>query len=145
MRSGVMRRQATKSKSESFWQKLVSALALLATVMFMTHGAMAETLGLHVHALDAAQPCHTESSSDAKNWLSDSVAHHGSSSVADPQSGVDQHNSSACCGKACMAALVPDQAPRLQSPRGDQKSLVLACWLTGLSQEGPRRPPRTSN
>lgn len=144
MRSGGMRWQTTKGRSASVWQKLASALALLATALFMAHGAMAESLVRHAHVQNAAHTGHMESSPNTRTLSADPAMHH-MSSVAAAEPGVGEHGTLACCGKACVAALLPDQAPCLEKPRGgDQKSPVLASLLTGSAPEGPRRPPRTS-
>jgi hypothetical protein len=55
----------------------------------------------------------------------------------------DNHDTLACCGHACLAALIPGRTPDLKEPRrSDQKFVVPVSLLSGLAPDGPRRPPR---
>ena len=85
---------------------------------------------------------HAESSPTATN-VADPVPHHAPSMAVGEEPSDDNHDTLACCGDACLAALIPGRTADLKEPRrSDQKFVMPVSLLSGLAPDGPRRPPR---
>lgn len=137
-----MGRQTTGTMAALGWQKLANAMALLAISMFVAHVAVA---GSFVPSAQGHTAAHAE------RWATSSAAAepvwgHDHSRVVGEKHDAANHQTLACCGTACLAALTPDDGPRLDGPQNvPSKPPVLVSLLKGCGPDGPRRPPRLSD
>lgn len=133
-----MGREAT-SRTCALRRMLANAAALLAVALFHAHAVAAGGLLPHAHGLTVAHAEVSLASTDAEAGAS-----HDHAAAVD----ADHHTAggaSACCGDACLTALLPDEGPCLD--RGWQegtKPAALSSLLSGRAPEGLRRPPRLS-
>lgn len=135
-----MGRPTTKTKAGSIWQKLASAIAILAVAMFVTYAAAAKSAVSLAHD-------HTLAHADASLTVTDAHAKPGGSHEASAsighKHGTARDGTPPCCGDACLLALVPDDNPPLdESWSIRSKPLKVASSLAGHDPEGLRRPPR---
>lgn len=124
-----MQRQTTGTMAASAWRKLANVMALLAISMFVAHVAVTGSFAPSAQGHTAAH---------AERWATSSAA-------AEPVWGNEaaQHGTLACCGTACIAALMPDDGPRLEGPQNVSSTpSILVSLLNGCGPDGPRRPPR---
>ena len=124
-RSHRMQRRTPRTKAGFVWQKLANALALLATAMLIAHGAAAGSLVPHSHAHISV---HAESSPTATN-VADPVPHHAPSMAVGEEPSDDNHDTLACCGDACLAALIPGRTADLKEPRRSDQKFVMPVSL----------------
>ena len=124
----------------SVWQKLASAIAILAVAMFVAHGVAAKGALPHAHDHSVA---HAETSLVADDTPAKPGGNHEHSSVVGHKYGTTDDGTPPCCGDACLLALVPDDNPPLDELWGVRsKSLKVASLLAENDPEGLRRPPR---
>lgn len=137
-----MKRPAISTRAASIWQKLASAIAILAAVIFVTHAGAARGAVSYVHDHDLAHAGASLATSGAtakprcgqEHSFSAGHTHDASDDVSLP-----------CCGEACLLALVPDEEPPVDEPWGmPSRSLMVVSSLTGRVPEGLLRPPRLS-
>ena len=135
-----MRRPAISTRAASIWQKLASAIAILAVAMFVTHAAAAKGAVSYAHD-------HTLAHAGASLIVTDAHAgpdwsHEASASIGHKH-GTAKDGTPPCCGDACLTALVPDDNLPLDERWGVRsKPLRVASSLAGHNPEGVRRPPR---
>ena len=134
-----MERPAASAKAASVWQKLSNIVTLLAVAMFLTHAVAAQGLLPHMHV-------HTDAPAGAPP-VADDAAAESEQSHAHPSMVSEKHGTGdatpACCGEACLSALLPSESPCPDWPWGaGAKSHVLVSLLNGLGPDGLRRPPR---
>ena len=124
----------------SVWQKLASAIAILAVAMFVAHGAAAKGALPHAHDHSVA---HAETSLIAASTPAEPGGSHEYSSAVGHKHGTAKDGTAPCCGEACLLALMPDVDTHLNEPWGVRsKSLFVVSSLAGHDPEGLRRPPR---
>jgi|SRR5690625_439674 len=135
-----MERPATSARAASIWQKLAILVAFLAVAIYVTHAVAAEGFlpPTHVHAAAHAGP-----SGVADDTAVDPGVSHGHSSmVSEKQYGSTGDGVLACCGKACLSALLPDEGPRPDCPWNTRSKFPgLVAILSGRGPDGLRRPP----
>lgn len=137
-----MKRLALGTEAASIRQKLATAIALLAAVMFVTHAAAAKGTGSYLH--DHHLP-HAGALLVAGDGAHEPGHRREHPQVAGHMHGFAGKGSPPCCGDACLAALVPDEDPPLGEPWGmPSRCSVTALSLTGHDPERLRRPPRLS-
>ena len=124
----------------SVWQKLASAIAILAVAMFVAHGVAAKGTLPHAHDHSVA---HAETSLIAASTPAEPGGSHEHSSAVGHKHGTAKDGTAPCCGEACLLALMPDVDTHLNEPWGVRsKSLFVVSSLAGHDPEGLRRPPR---
>ena len=124
----------------SVWQKLASAIAILAVAMFVAHGAAAKGALPHAHDHSVA---HAETSLVAGHTPAEPGGNHEHSSAVGHKHGTAKDGTAPCCGEACLLALMPDVDTHPNEPWGVRsKSLLVVSSLAGHDPEGLRRPPR---
>lgn len=132
-----MGREAT-IRNGTLWRLFANAAALLAVVLFLAHAVTAGGILPHVHGPTAA---HAELS-PVSGDVGEADGGHEHAEAVDP----DHHTAggaSACCGDACLSALMPDDGPCLHPAwQEGTKHPVLFSLLSGRAPEGLRRPPR---
>lgn len=134
-----MQRQTTGTMAASAWRKLANVLALLAISMFVAHVAVAGSFAPSAqgHTAAHAERWATSSAASEPVWGNDHP------SVVGEKHEAAQHGTLACCGTACIAALMPDDGPRLEGPQNVSSTpSILVSLLNGCGPDGPRRPPR---
>lgn len=126
------------TRNGALWRMLANAAALLAVALFLAHGAAAGDILPHAHGPTAAYAELSLVSID----VSEADDGHEHAEAVDP----DHHTAggaSACCGDACLSALIPDDGPCLHRAwQEGTKHAVLFSLLSGRAPEGLRRPPR---
>lgn len=119
---------------------LANAAALMAIALFLAHAVAAESFLMHARGPIAA---HTELSLSTSDAVATNAAHEHAEAI-DP----DHHAAGgtfACCGDACLTALMPGEGPSLLRAWPDRLKLAaLSTLLSGRAPEGLRRPPRLS-
>ena len=141
-RSCGMKRLVLGTKAASTRQKLATAIALLAALMFVMHAAAARGTGSYLHDHHLA---HAGALLVTGDGAHDPGHRHEHPQVAGHMHGFADKGSLPCCGDACLAALVPDEEPPLGDPWGmSSRCSVTALSLTGHDPEQLRRPPRLS-
>lgn len=141
-RSCGMERLTVGRKAALLWQKLATALAVLAAVMFVLHAAAAKGAVSFLHDQHLS---HAGASVSHGDGAHEAKGRHGCLQVAAHMHGPGDTASSACCDEACLAALVPDDDPPLGDPWGmPSRCALTASALTGHDPERLRRPPRLS-
>lgn len=132
-----MGREAT-TRNGALWRLLANAAALLAVALFLTHGVAAGGILPPAHGPTAA---HAELSL-VSSGAGEADTDHEHAEAIDP----DHHTAggaSACCGDACLSALMPDEGPYLHRAwQEGPKPAVLFSLLSGRAPDGLRRPPR---
>lgn len=124
----------------SVWQKLASAIAILAVAMFVAHGAAAKGALPHAHDHSVA---HAETSLVGGHTPAEPGGNHEHSSAVGHKHGTAKDGTAPCCGEACLLALMPDVDTHLNEPWGVwSKSRFVVSSLAGHDPEGLRRPPR---
>lgn len=130
--------RAATSRNGALRRMLANAAALLAVALFLAHAVAAGGILPHAHGPTAAHAELSLHSSDAAK----ADAGHEHAEAVDP----DHHTAdgaSACCGDACLSALMPDEGPCLHRAwQEGTKPAALLPLLNGRSPEGLRRPPR---
>lgn len=134
----AMGRSVTRARVVSVWQKLASAIAVLAVAMFVAHGAAAKGTPPHDHSV-----AHAETSLIAGHTAAEPEGTHEHSSAVSHKHGTANDGTAACCGEACLLALMPDIDTHLSKPWGVRsRSLLRVSSLSGHDPDGLRRPPR---
>ena len=124
----------------SVWQKLASVIATLAVAMFVAHGAAAKGALLHAYDHSVA---HAETSLVTGHTAAEPDGTHEHSSAVSQKHGTANDGTAACCGEACLLALMPDIDTHLSKPWGVRsRSLRRVSSLSGHDPDGLRRPPR---
>ena len=141
-RSCAMGRPAISTRAASIWQRLASAIAILAVAMFVTHAAAAKDAvsQAHDHTAARAGPSLIVADAPAEPGWS-----HGASSVVGHKHGTTDDGTPPCCEEACLVALMPATDTHLDERWGVRsKPLMVVASLAGHDPEGLRRPPRLS-
>ena len=139
-RSCAMGRPVTRTRVASVWQKLASAIAILAVAMFVAHGVAAKGTLPHAHDHSVA---HAETSLIAASTPAEPGGSHEYSSAVGHKHGTAKDGTAPCCGEACLLALMPEVDTHPNEPWGVRsKSLFVFSSLAGHDPEGLRRPPR---
>ena len=134
----AMGRSVTRTRVVSVWQKLASAIAILAVAMFVAHGAAAKGPLPHDHSV-----AHAETSLIAGHTAAEPEGAHEHSSAVSHKYGTTTNGTAACCGEACLLALMPDIDTQLSKPWGVRsRALLRVSSLSGHDPDGLRRPPR---
>lgn len=132
-----MGREAT-TRNGALWRLLANLAALLAVALFLAHGVAAGGILPHAHGPTVVHGELSLVPSDA----GEADTGHEHVEVVDS----DHHTASgasACCGDACLSALMPDEGPCLHRTwQEGTKPAVLFSLLSGRAPEGLRRPPR---
>lgn len=119
---------------------LANAAALLGVVLFLAHGVAAGGFLAHGHGPTLAQ---ADLALVAPHIHADTGHEHAEGVAPDHQTPTG--TSSACCGDACLSALMPGDMS-CTPPAWDDgaKRADLFVLLRGRAPEGLRRPPRLS-
>lgn len=118
---------------------LANAAALMAVALFLAHAVAAEACLPHADGPIA----HAELSLGTSDAGVTNAGHDYAEAI-DP----DRYAAGgafACCGDACLTALIPEEGPCLLRAWPDSlKPAALSSLLSGRAPEGLRRPPRLS-
>lgn len=132
-----MREASISTRMMSVRLKLANLLALLAVALFVTHAAMTEDSlsSIHVHATAAFT---------APDIAAEPGSNHAHSLMVSENFDETGTGNFACCGKACLSALLPNDDSCMEWPwDAGVKSFILVSLFRGREPEGLRRPPRS--
>lgn len=126
------------TRNGALWRMFANAAALLAVALFLAHGVAEGGILPHAHGPTAAHAEQSLVSSEASE--ADDGHEHAEAVESDHHTA---GGASACCGDACLSALMPDEGPCLHHAwQEGAKPAALFSLLSGRALEGLRRPPR---
>lgn len=133
-----MGRQTTSTPGARLWPMFLNSVVFLAIALFLEHAVVAGGFLPHAHGQTAAPAKLSLTSSDAAEVFSS----HDHAEAMD-QKYHTAGGTPACCGDACLVAVMPDEGPGLhREGQVGSKFSVLVSLLSGRALEGPRHPPQ---